>query len=1198
MQRKMLQSSFSRLSAFFLLVTFAGKTIRSLLMPALCTALTLLLLASLPAAYGQGITTGGVTGTVVDPVGSVMAGASITLTNNATSAKYTQTSRADGTFNVLDLPIGVYTLKITYTGFSELTVTNVNVTVGMLALGDETLQIGQGVQTVQASATAPLLSTEDSQLSVTLDSESLENLPFGGGFDTVALLQPGVSITHDNSFSNSNGSYGGFSSQGERGRSNNFEIDGQSNNDNSVAGPQVFFSNQDALTGVEVITNNFSAEYGRNAGSVVNYLTKSGTREFHGSAFEFFEDNYGESFAQGQKSPFQGYCPPGVAAGTNGCVPPTIPRFDDNIFGYTVGGPVPKMSTKLWFFSSGLWNRYRNGGGISLSGPTTLTPDPTGLTELQSSFPDQPGVAALVNNGPYSVKTGNPAPVGEPVMVPVTVGSTTANIEMAEISRKVPSLSNDEELLERMDFQPTGKDHAFIRFFYQNDPYINAGGSVTEGSWYNVPDVAYSVGADWTHTFTSTIVSQFRYAFQQTALNFEAGGQPNCTVNTPDQCTATIGIGGHITVGGTPYSMLGFGYPDNIPQGRTVKVTQVQNNTTWSHGKQTILFGGEWDYQNSPNPFLPYYNGGFSFGNTVVGSQQVTGFSNFLSGTTNALTLGNGNGFTTKFTEPDAALYFQDDYKIRPDLTLNLGLRWEFEGQAVNLLHNETVARESNASTAFWDMSLPLYVRTVAQTPDNWKQYQPRLGLAFNPDFDRKLVIRGGFSINFDPAFYNMFLNVATAAPVVNLGTITGCGPSKQCLPSTGASGAEVRALDLPYIPIGPGINPGGRNQTTMSSNFHNPYTESWLLGVSHQIGSHAVAEVDYVGNHQVGNFMSINANPNLTAVQSVYPNSAPATLCSDTTAVGYGHPDCNLTNVRQRNNGAFAVFDALEAKITTQNFHGLSENLNFTYSKTIDNVSEIFSTFDGGNTVAFAENPLNPDEPERGVSGDSEKFVASSDFSYLLPSFHGGNGLLGKILSGYRLDTIWTFNTGQPITAWQYGFFGGGPAYQSYSDVGFANWQLSGFDNARAVVSNPSAPITTVGVYDDGSVCADPLPGGGVYVGYVNWANCDPTTADAVHWLRNTQVVANMHSNPYIGVGRNSLRGSAWNNFDSSLQKQTKLTERLSMTLSIIAYNALNRQFLDTPDTLIDDVGGSFEDYRYNYGSNRYAQLKADFQF
>jgi hypothetical protein len=319
--------------------------------------------------------------------------------------------------------------------------------------------------------------------------------------------------------------------------------------------------------------------------------------------------------------------------------------------------------------------------------------------------------------------------------------------------------------------------------------------------------------------------------------------------------------------------------------------------------------------------------------------------------------------------------------------------------------------------------------------------------------------------------------------------------------------------------------------------------------------------------------------------------------LCTDPTQLGFGHTDCNRTNVRERNNGAFAIFNALETNITTQNFHGLTTNTSFTYGKAIDNTSEVFGTFGagpgtgGGNTITFAENPLNPNEPERAVSGDSEKFVASSQFSYLLPSYHGGNGLMGRILGGYRLDTIWTFNTGQPASAYQYGYFGYGPAGQSYSDVNFANWQLSGFDNARPVLNSPGAPITSVGILDDGSIC-------GNGPGYMNWATCAPGSQSDFHWLRNTQLVANESNTPYVGVGRNTLRAQSWNNFDMALQKQTKLAERLNMTLSVISYNAGNRQYLGTPDTLIDDVGGSFMDFRYNYGSNRNTQLKVQFQF
>jgi hypothetical protein len=925
-----------------------------------------------------------------------------------------------------------------------------------------------------------------------------------------------------------------------------------------------------------VITNNFSAQYGRNAGSIVNYLTKSGTNQYHGSAFEFYEGNWAESFAQGQKDPFQGYCAPG--APTENCVVPTLPRYVDNKFGGTIGGPIPKFKDKMWFFASALFERYRNGGGTSLSGPNTLTPTPNGLTQLQAAFPNDPGVAALINNGPYSITTGNPRVVGTPVDLPV--GPNNTMIEFAEIGRSIPSLFNDEELLGRMDFQPTGKDHFFIRYFYQDDPYLNGGGSVVAGSWYNVPDTAHSIGADWSHTLTPAIVNQLRYSFQQTKLDFQSGGQPNCTVTTPDQCTSNLSIGGKIDPT-QAYGNVSFGYATNIPQGRTVKVTQVQDNVTWTHGKQTILFGGEFDYQNSPNPFLPDYNGAFGF----------SSFNNFLTGTASSLTLGNGNSFSTAFTEDDAALYFQDDYKITPDLTLNLGLRWEYDTQAANILHRETVSRESNAATAFWDQSLPLADRTVAASPNNWKEFQPRVGFAFNPSFDKRLVVRGGFSINFDPAYYNIFLNIATAAPTVNLGSISGCGVSIQCLPSAGASGGQVRALDLPYIPVGAGINPGYRNETEISPHFHNPYTESFLFGLSHQLGNHAVLEVDYVGNHQVGNFMSINGNPLLSQVQSAYPAAAPVTLCSDETQPGVGHPDCARTNVRERNNGAFGIYNALETKITTHAFHGLSSVTSFTYGKTIDNVSEIFSTFGGGNTVAFAENPLNPNQPERGVSGDSEKFLASSGFNFQLPKFRNGNGLIGRALSGYRVDTIWTFNTGQPVSPVQYGYTGYGPALQTYSDPNFLNWQLSGYDNARPIVSNPKAPITSVGIYDDGTYC-------GAGLGYFNLADCSPTTATAVHWLRNSQLLENAANNPYLGVGRNTLRTQYWNNFDVALQKETKLSERVLMVISLNAYNALNRQFLGTPDTFVDDAGYSFEDLRYNYGSNRNAQLKVDFNF
>ena len=640
---------------------------------------------------------------------------------------------------------------------------------------------------------------------------------------------------------------------------------------------------------------------------------------------------------------------------------------------------------------------------------------------------------------------------------------------------------------------------------------------------------------------------------------------------------------------GTSHDLLGYGYPDNIPQGRVVKVTQVQDNATWTTGKQTIQFGGEYDYQNSPNPFLPYYSGGFSFG----------AFTDFLQGI-GSLTLGNGP-FTSKFTENDFAGYFQDDWKIFSGLTLNLGIRYEFFGQAVNLLHDETVTREQNAATAFWDQTLPLSVRTFPYTNPDYHNVQPRFGFAYNPSIlQKKLVVRGGYAINFDPAFYNIFLNSATAAPVVNLGTITGCGTTIQCLPSDGALGSQVRAQSLGYIPTGPGVNPGFRNTTYNSPNFHNPYTESYLFGFEYSLGNHAAMDVKYVGNHQVGNFQSTDGNPYLLPLESSFPAFAGDNLCTDTTAPGYGRPDCTHANVRTRTNGAFALYNGLQTRLTTRSYHGLTSELNWTYSKTIDNASEIFSTFAGGNSIAFAQNPLNTGQGERAVSGISMQHVVSAGFTYRLPIFPSQSNWIGKILGGWDLNGIYTFNTGQPGTPIQYGFFGDGPEFQSYtSDVPFMNWQISGYDVARAVISNKKAPLSSVGIYDpDGAVC-------GGSPGYYNWANCNPISPSDVHWLRNTQGLVTQlgSSTPYIGSSRGTVLSQTWNNMDASLYKSFKVTERVTAQFQLIAYNAFNRQYLGMPDLGLDDVSSdptqtTFENLNWNYGSNRNTQLGLKFIF
>lgn len=1157
-------------------------------------------------AGAQGIITGSLGGSVQDSTGAVIKGATVTAHNDQTGFEAKTQSSASGAYAFSALPVGTYTLKIDSAGFAESTVKGLTVRSGVTSsAGPATLSINAS-ESVDVTSAAAALETTQAQVTATFEAQQVQDLPTGGRLDALTLLIPGVVRTLSDNFSNSNGV--NFSSNGLRGRSNNFEIDGQSNNDNSIGGPQFFFHNEDAVGQYEVITNNFSAQYGRNAGSVVNYVTKSGTNSFHGTAFENYFGSWGSSLLPSQKDPLFGFCAPGQ---TTGCTTPVVPRVTANEFGGSIGGPI--LKDKLFFFGGYLERLITNGASPSIS--TTLTPTPNGLKQLAAAFPNNPFVTSLTNQGPYSVTLGNPTPVSSTVSnvtVCATASATcptgtTTTAEFAAIQRFLPSTAQDYELVSRLDYQLTPKDHVYLRYMYQNAPTKVSGGTVSTGSYYDVTDKVHSIGSDITHTFNSNIVNQLRYDFQQSVLVFGGGGYPTCVDASISKCASNVAITGY----------AGYGPATNIPQGRVVKVTQVQDNASWLAGNHSINFGGEWDYQNSPNTFLPNTSGAFSF----------AGFNYGLAGSG---TLGLANGSPNiPFREPDIALYVQDDWKFSDSLTFNLGLRWEYFKQGINVLNQISTANQ-NGPKPIWATSLPQNLTTFPYIPEKYKNFEPRLGFAWNPHMDRGLVVRGGFAISYDPAFYNIFLNSYTSAPVVNTGIITCDGVSVQCLPTGGTINALVHTQDDPYNPSG--VNPGTKVQGQVASNFSNPYTETYTLGVQHTIGSHLVGEVRYVGNHAVKQFQSVNANPavNLAPPTSVltvgkgyaaspyqtlaqaFPGSVPVAYCSTSGAVGIGHLDCNRTYVYSRNNSAFSIYNGVQMQLNMREWHNVSGVATYTYSRTIDNASEIFSTGSGGNTLAYAQNPFDTNVGERGVSGNSYPNVASFGLTYKLPFYKEERGLIGRLLGGYELSGIYTYNSGQPytpeqstkaapnsaalavITCGQQLVGGSCPVPQlqqgvnvnqalfSFGDYYF-NSGVAGADTSRPILANPNGK--------PGSVTINGGPG----VGYIDFATGQPVSRSTNKWLINNQFEALAMGNPFPGVGRNTLRGQSVNEFDLSVFKEVRITSRISTRLSMTAYNLPNRLYLGTPDVLINDANpavhgaknyASFENYLANGGT------------
>jgi hypothetical protein len=291
---------------------------------------------------------------------------------------------------------------------------------------------------------------------------------------------------------------------------------------------------------------------------------------------------------------------------------------------------------------------------------------------------------------------------------------------------------------------------------------------------------------------------------------------------------------------------------------------------------------------------------------------------------------------------------------------------------------------------------------------------------------------------------------------------------------------------------------------------------------------------------------------------------------------VDVGHLNCGSTLVRLRANTAFEIYNGLQTQLTTRNYRGLTATLAYTWSRTIDNASEIFGTNGIGTTVAFSQNPLDPNVGERGVSGNSYPNVTSLGLTYVAPWYSQNHSLVGKLLGGFQFNTIYLFNSGQPYTPYQaVGDTGG-----SFCDSTFA-LSFAGPDTCRPILANKNAPLGTVGVNT----------GKGVYVDNFTLL---PVARSSEHWILNNTAEALAIGNPYGGVGRNTLRGDSFNNVDISVYKNTHINERVNVQLQFTLFNALNRAFYSAPDAQIEDSGTSFSNFTQAVGSNRNATVGA----
>lgn len=1115
------------------------------------------------------VTTGSMSGTVVDPSGAAIPDAKIAVSSRATGFNAEAATDKAGGFKLAQLPVGPVDVLISKADFRAAKFTNVQIIVNAdYAFGEVTLEVGEATATIEVTAAPPLIESTTAQVTNTFTDQTVQTFSGIGenqGLDFLALQLPGVNSTRDlNTLTNNNGP--GFSVNGLRGENNDQQVDGQNNNDNSIGGPSLFVENIDWVSEYQITTNNFSAEYGRNAGSVVNEVTKGGSNTWHGTVSDIETNSVLDTLTNQQKF-FQGLT--------------KVPHSNYNSPSTTIGGPLWKNHVFVF-------------GGFDVQVSPVSTdylssgsyPTPTGVGQLAGCFPGSTSVAALQAFGPFAIGGGSPQVVpGSTQVVDYpgakvpNDGGTGCNVELGGVERLLPTSFREYDWLYKMDIIISNSDRFFGRYIYQKSTAFNQeSGDAAAGYPINIPALAQLMLLDWTHTLSGRAVNDFRVSYGRE--NVEFGGNTLGTV--PDQGN----LANALTQVAFQAGGLGtFGVISGFPQGRIVNTYQVQDNFAFTTGRHQLKFGYNGTAQRSPNVFLPSFNGVYTFPDWGTYAANTPAFTN--------IALGNPS---LGFKEYDHFIYFQDDWKFKDNLTFNLGLTWSYYGQPFNLYHALTVNQQTGPNP-FWNPGLPLSITTLPTLPSNKHLFGPNAGFAYTPHFwerifgHDKTVIRGGYRLAYDPVFYNIYILFPNFAPLSLAQSVTG-----NTLPAD-PTGVNVRASLASSLQLGV-FDPRTSPQEALSPQFGADKVQSWSLGIQRQLSNAAALEMRYVGNHGSNLFQSINENPFIGTLAAQFPSLIPVgdTPCPSGNvppvgagSIATGRLNCNQGLVWQIGNTGYSDYEALQMEFRTTNlFHQLTMLTSYTWSKTTDNATTAFNTNGrAGSTLAFSQNPLDFQGAEHGLSGLDFPQSWTVSFDEQIPLFRHQPGFLGHVFGGWGISGTYAITSGQPYTPLQLSldsrsnFFS--PATMGTTganDTAF-NSAIVGIDDfVRPYVGSNSASASQVGIFA-GDACllfgvgCTESPTQLISFNAVNASNTDvQVTSKQVRYIANTAIANSVFGSPFGNAPRNGSRDAFTNIGNFSIYKNIRFNDRAFLQWHMTMTNVLNHPNFSTVDAVVEDAG------------------------
>ncbi len=1113
--------------------------IRSLFFIHILASLLVFALPSVVSAQGE--TTSAIVGQVTDPSGAAVPGANVTIINAETAATRSAHTDNDGRFNFPQLKPGTYSIKVELQGFETEQNQNVFAALGQKQTIDFRLKTAGLKQSVEISSEAPILNPQNANTSTSLTAPALENLPNPGGDLTYPLqFAPGALINtagSGNDFVGSSNGYGNVEFNGLPALSNGYIVDGLETNDpltnlNSGLSTNLVLG-LNSISEVTVNTLSYSVDQGRYGASQVNYVTKSGSNQFHGNLYELWN---------GSRFNAADYF-------TNSTPGNHKPRSTVNHFGGSLGGPL--LHDKLFFFFDTEWVRialpivtattvptpaFQNyvlqqlplGGMDSVTGQV-YQPSPQSVPFYQKMFSlygNTSGTPLKILGCPFDVSGIAPAVPND--------GNGCAN------RQSISHSSDDHEQVQtvRIDYNFDQKNTTWYRF--QADTGLQAAYTDPINPVFNAisPQPLYSFAAGYTHVFSENLVNYFNPAFSWYESLF---GPANLQQTLSAFPIVLQGIGAN-----APFTTLG-GLDNTWIQGRRASRFFINDNLAWSHGRHEFRFG--------TNTRILRLND-YDFGEGVVPTVTYTTLPQFIYGVASTAT----QAFPTSANEPfnflNLDFYAQDTWKLTNNLTWTFGLRDTFNSNPLNP-HDQIARLYGSFDSISHDVNQPLNAtiqtglgHVFSSTP--LAILQPRTAIAWQ--FKSDTVLRVGFGlfsdilpgsvadvVGFNPPYVKTFqggllgtVGGTTIAPGIPNSAVDATVAANQSF-STGFSQGELScaaalanpAMCLPPVAI----------TAVPEGELHAPYFMQWSLGLEHQFGSTASFKAQYVGTRAVN-------QPYMTQVNGYQ------TVCDGCFApFPYDQPtDPRFGSVTQLSTGANSHYDGLQLTAMKRLGHGVMGQINYTWSRCMDTVSNGgFLQFSAGGILAPLPGELARDY---GPCDYDIRNNLNAQYVYQLP-FKSENHYLGYAVNGWQISGTVFWHSGIPFTVLSTPYSANGNGIVNGSGPQFAS-----------VV--PGVPL-----YDH-----HPVPGV-TQPGTVQWLNpnafisaVDPSTGECLG--------GNSPKNCQFGtLGRNALRGPdfAWSDF--YITKWFPISERAKMRFDVQFFNVFNHPNFGLPSLVLAGIPG-----------------------